>query len=147
MALPKWATTVTPLSKALALLIFITFPVFGFILGMQYQKVVDISKKNSTPTPTAAVLNPSQVISLTGIVRKVTPSVPEGYYYELELDKPYYDELQASGNPYINRVPLVSVDNNVNTLITGHIGEKITVSGTMEWGLAESRYLFVEKVK
>ena len=38
MKLPQWATTVTPFSKALVLFIFITFPIIGFYLGMQYQK-------------------------------------------------------------------------------------------------------------
>jgi len=40
MALPKWATTVTPLSKTLALIIFITFPILGFFLGMQYERAM-----------------------------------------------------------------------------------------------------------
>jgi hypothetical protein len=35
--LPKWATTVTPLSKTVALIIFTSFPVFAFIFGMKYQ--------------------------------------------------------------------------------------------------------------
>ena len=33
--------TVTPLSKAIALVMFITFPFIGFYLGMQYQKELD----------------------------------------------------------------------------------------------------------
>ena len=46
MPLPKWATTVTPLSKTLALIIFITFPIVGFFLGVRYQQIVDLSQNN-----------------------------------------------------------------------------------------------------
>lgn len=45
MTLPKWATTVTPFSKMLALVIFITFPIIGFILGIQYQANLEFSQK------------------------------------------------------------------------------------------------------
>lgn len=38
MSLPKSLTTVTPFSKILAAILFITFPFAGFLAGMQYQK-------------------------------------------------------------------------------------------------------------
>lgn len=40
MQLPKEFTTVTTTSKLLALLVFVTFPLFGFLLGMGYQKML-----------------------------------------------------------------------------------------------------------
>jgi hypothetical protein len=43
MKLHKSLTTVTPFSKAIALILFITLPFLGFILGMQYQATIDIS--------------------------------------------------------------------------------------------------------
>lgn len=39
--LPKSLTTVTPLSKTIAFLLFILLPFIGFYLGMHYQKVID----------------------------------------------------------------------------------------------------------
>ncbi len=36
--LPKWLTTVTPISKALAMILFIGLPFAGFYLGMKYQE-------------------------------------------------------------------------------------------------------------
>lgn len=33
--------TVTPLSKAIAFFMFVSFPFIGFYLGMQYQKEID----------------------------------------------------------------------------------------------------------
>lgn len=42
MGLPKSLTRVTPFSKILALILFIVFPLVGFLMGMQYQKTVDM---------------------------------------------------------------------------------------------------------
>ncbi len=39
--LPKSLTTVTPLSKAVAMVLFIALPFIGFYLGMQYQKSIE----------------------------------------------------------------------------------------------------------
>lgn len=38
---PQWATTVTPLSKFLAMTLFILFPFIGFYLGTRYQQIID----------------------------------------------------------------------------------------------------------
>lgn len=42
MKLPTSLTTITPFSRILALLMFITFPIVGFYIGMQYQKALDV---------------------------------------------------------------------------------------------------------
>ncbi len=42
MKLPKELTTVTPFSKALAVILFITLPFFGFYLGLLYQKSLTV---------------------------------------------------------------------------------------------------------
>jgi hypothetical protein len=42
----KWATTVTPFSKMLALSMLIVFPVLGFFYGMYYQKQMDDIKQS-----------------------------------------------------------------------------------------------------
>ena len=58
MSLPKELITVTPLSKTIALILFILLPFVGFSLGLNYQKQIDdIQQGNtvqhiSTPTPT-----------------------------------------------------------------------------------------------
>jgi hypothetical protein len=84
MKLPKEITTVTPLSKALALLIFITFPICGFFLGMDYQQMVYVNNQQQiffeqkivkpTPTPT-----PSKYLDGT-IVCKTNKDCPSGYH-------------------------------------------------------------------
>ena len=50
MRLPKELTTVTTLSKSVALLMFILLPIIGFLFGMQYQsKLMDQSVINNPP--------------------------------------------------------------------------------------------------
>src|SRR3989344_261472 len=53
MKLPKELTTVTPLSKYLALFLLIALPFIGFYLGFKYQEVFDLSNPTPTPTPLA----------------------------------------------------------------------------------------------
>ena len=56
MTLPKWATTVTPLSRTIALALFILLPIVSFYFGMQYQKkVVQINQNVSVPILTPII--------------------------------------------------------------------------------------------
>jgi len=61
MKLPKELTTVTKLSKYLAMVVFIALPIVGFFLGMRYQETMDLAKHQQmeanlliprAPTPT-----------------------------------------------------------------------------------------------
>lgn len=47
----KELTSVTPFSKLLALILFITLPIIAFILGMNYQKKIDYYKDYKMVTP------------------------------------------------------------------------------------------------
>src|SRR3990172_6218207 len=52
--LPKFLTTITPFSKSLALIIFITFPIIGFYLGLNTnskQLIDTLSSSVNSPTP------------------------------------------------------------------------------------------------
>lgn len=51
MKLSKKYTTVTTLSKTLALIMFIVFPFIGFYLGMQYQKGLDVAIQTVDQAP------------------------------------------------------------------------------------------------
>src|ERR1035437_3947931 len=58
--LPEWFITVTPFSKALAMILFILLPFVGFYIGMNYQAAINLEFLSSsqqaikiTPTPTA----------------------------------------------------------------------------------------------
>lgn len=66
MKLSKKLTTVTPLSKFLAMTIFILFPFLGFFLGMKYQKILCEQKlilqsNQNTKTESAQIANPASV--------------------------------------------------------------------------------------
>jgi len=39
--LPKYWTTVTPLSRTITAIIFLALPFIGFVYGMKYQEKVD----------------------------------------------------------------------------------------------------------
>ncbi len=56
MTLPEELTTVTRISKIVALIMFITLPIIAFVFGMRYQEALGGSGgKLLTPTPTMAV--------------------------------------------------------------------------------------------
>jgi hypothetical protein len=70
---PKWLTTVTPLSKALAMILFIALPFLGFYLGIQYQQKITVAtpvvsevQKIPTPTPTVTQTDTSNWKTYTG---------------------------------------------------------------------------------
>ena len=66
--LPKWATTVTPFSKTLALALFIALPTIGFVLGMKYQQINIPPQENRTsmlPTPMISQILPRRSIIST----------------------------------------------------------------------------------
>lgn len=56
MNLPKFLTTVTPVSKILALMLFITLPILGFFLGMAYQKTKSSETEIDTTLSTPALI-------------------------------------------------------------------------------------------
>lgn len=60
--LPKYLTTVTPLSKLLAMALFVAFPFVGFYLGVKYKGldyqapvVTSVPQPKRNPTPTETV--------------------------------------------------------------------------------------------
>ena len=48
MNIPKQLTTVTTLSKLIAGILFVTLPFIGFVLGMQYQKSIQLETISTT---------------------------------------------------------------------------------------------------
>lgn len=81
MTFPKWSTTVTPFSKATALIVFITFPILGFLLGLYFQSIIDYSEIHSE-----SHISPTPKISLK--ITYVDPEkefVLDGYYYASDL--------------------------------------------------------------
>ncbi len=70
MKLPEWATTVTPLSKIIALILFITLPIIAFYFGLTFQQKVTI---NPSPSPFVIVV-PSLIPTSTPTSLPTEPS-------------------------------------------------------------------------
>lgn len=71
MSLPKSWTTVTPLSKMVALILFITLPFITFYLGLQfnpYIKTVDVSNNPSPTINNVPEVSPSEILNPTSEV-------------------------------------------------------------------------------
>jgi hypothetical protein len=83
--LPAWLITVTPLSKALAMILFIALPFLGFYLGIQYQQKITIPtptvtvNPTNTPSPTVTYTplintNNSESVQQNGITMTISPT-------------------------------------------------------------------------
>lgn len=73
MTLPKSLTTVTTISKLLALWLYLFLPFAGFYLGMGYQKWSDTTKGNSTviqPTKPSSYTQPTQTPQVTFTIQE-----------------------------------------------------------------------------
>lgn len=82
MNLPKELTTVTKLSKYLALFLFIALPFVGFFLGVRYQEMMDLSKrqqeKSTLAIPRIPTLSPAEALAKEGnsiAIPTVDPSI------------------------------------------------------------------------
>lgn len=72
MKISKKFTTVTPLSKFIAMVLFIIFPFVGFYLGLQYQKNLDLPYSTIQISPTPI---PKSSSGITGVVT-IGPTSP-----------------------------------------------------------------------
>jgi len=99
MTLPKWATTVTPLSKILALIIFITFPILGFIFGMKYQLFIDLNK-----------IQTNSIIPTIAIKSTITPIIP----IDILNLKTYTNKKWGFSISYPNELVLTPIEVDIN---------------------------------
>ncbi|MFA6518806.1 MAG: hypothetical protein WCV93_04140 [Candidatus Shapirobacteria bacterium] len=76
MKLPSFFTTVTPLSKYLAMLLFVSLPFIGFILGVNYQKTTAIPPSITLPIPTPRIETnlPTKSISVSDFLLEIPSS-------------------------------------------------------------------------
>lgn len=82
MRLSKTFTTVTPLSKSIALAMFVLLPILGFLFGMYYQHLIDVSTSPQIIVKyTSSHPNPLPSPALIGTTSCRTNSdCPSGYY-------------------------------------------------------------------
>lgn len=108
MKFPEWATSVTPLSKTIALVLFITLPIIAFYFGLTLQqKVIIIPTPPLQYYPTISINQPTQTAPpISTIIPISTPiqqnptispfitttsscSAPEGYCCFAQASDPY----------------------------------------------------------
>jgi len=85
--LPTWATTVTPVSKTIALLMLIILPVLGFFYGRYYQQQIQVQQRQQSPiiykivAPPHAYTSPSSAPSTNGTSTcNTNADCPAGYF-------------------------------------------------------------------
>jgi hypothetical protein len=97
--IPKQFTTVTPLSKYLALSLFIILPIITFALGFHVGKLSSgssvspshVSKLNSTPTPLPDLKFTHEfIIEELGIKIKVPEEIANDLVYKYESNAAYF---------------------------------------------------------
>lgn len=108
MTLLKWATTVTPLSKFFALIIFITFPILGFIFGMKYQLFIDLNKTQT-----------NLIIPTIAIRQIVTPTVS----IDILNLKTYTNKKYGFSISYPKELTLTPIEVDINTNYQDYISK------------------------
>jgi hypothetical protein len=77
-------------------------------------------------------------------LERPAPDIP--YDYQIQLSKPYYDELNAMKAGYVDDFVLVSNNESITQKLSSLVGESVTIEGNIEWGLAETRHLRVTNI-
>jgi hypothetical protein len=72
MKLPKELTTVTPLSKTLALILFIVLPFIGFFIGVRYESL----QKQQSKMPDVSMISQKNTIITQFPTLSITPTLP-----------------------------------------------------------------------
>jgi len=102
---PKWLTTVTPFSKALAMILFIAFPFIGFYLGIKYQQQISVTTSvvSEVQRTVIPILSPipkgKKIIRRVGekessfLIQKINAGSVNGIWYEV------YPVARGEGSP------------------------------------------------
>lgn len=88
--------------------------------------------------------------SFSGVVKRMARVVPDlgPYDYELTLDKPFIDDENAAGiDLEVKDLLIAPAYNKTWIQLEENMGKRVTLSGYMTWGFAESRYFLVTEVE
>lgn len=90
MPLPKELITVTPLSKAVALLLFILLPILSFLLGMNYQNIINnlqnINNQQKACTFEAKICPDGSAVGRSGPNCEFAPCPTMGQQKEVKME-------------------------------------------------------------
>jgi hypothetical protein len=98
MTLPKNLTTITPLSKTLAIILFIVFPLVGFLIGMKYQQLntlnpttlSNITNIKSNPINKTASITPTPLITIDESTGWNIYAANDEFKYQIEYSPNLY---------------------------------------------------------
>jgi len=78
---------------------------------------------------------------ITGVVERISRPAPDiTYDYALKLSNPYIDEIEdGMGNTQHTKIILFDEEDIFKDRLESCLSQKTTVSGSIEWGYAESR--------
>lgn len=116
MVLPKELTTVTKTSKYLALSIFIILPILAFLIGVNYQGMID---DGSQPVPQSS----STVIQTKSVTPSVSPVLNDTTSWKTYTDNsysfqyPFSWSLSTQASPDGKEVKLTYLENNQQYLL------------------------------
>lgn len=120
MSLPRWATTITPFSKLVAFILFITLPLLTFYLGLSYQR-----GGAQAPAPVVSyVPSHNTVISPTNVptsLPELTPSTSSS----IKIESVVTDYALKHGY----KKPIITTDFIKNTQARGNIGDEGAAGG------------------
>lgn len=105
--LTKHGTHNNPVFKIVVAVLFIVFPIIGFVFGMQYQAAIDsiqIQNINTTIIPTPNATAPTSATPIN--VKESTPSSAVGENNETDLLKQYSKCLSNTSEHINNAIPL-----------------------------------------
>ena len=123
MKLPKELTTVTPASKFLAVILFVTIPFLAFLYGMKYQEFLDFNR------------HPKDSVSSRKVKRVPTPT-PDFSKTAINLVRNQKEVQEWLGlfteqygtNPVTGGKPVIDIDHKeVNDFLI-HVYEKVSDS-------------------
>jgi hypothetical protein len=124
----------------------IYFVFYNQLLPKQNKPVV---KQQVQEQPTVQNNVPAKAdIKLTGTLETMERPAPDiAYDYKIKLDPPVYDEFSdGGGNQLHNFFILVPANPQIEYQLKSNVGKYVTLTGRIEWGLAETRHFLVNKV-
>lgn len=90
-----------------------------------------------------------EVLTFTGTIESMTRPAPDiNYDYALRLDEPFLNKLSSLGPDTVETsLVLIGATEGIQSQIDSNIGNHVSVTAILEWGLAESQYLRVTEIK
>lgn len=128
MTLPKELTTVTRLSKTMALILFITLPIFAFFFGIKYQEVVDLPKQQNIVTNSKSCLLPRPAALNTIIEKELCDFIiklPDGYHIQ-EPTNSFFGNTETKANK--GQICKVILGPHYKMSHEGFLGEQIQIN-------------------